>query len=193
MIRRLTKRYRRWRHTRGFGIHSPFAFNLINDWLRPGSVYGMYGDADIIRVADEIEAETGISGREKRRIIRRGKTLLRLLGATHPRTLWIAPGLPVTLTAAAGAAGYRTPDRLCEDRRKAAMLVLGGQDTLYGAELMRWIGQPGQKSILLFDAPEGVIDHLYESMPDGLMLLGRRVAFLIRRKGMRKLKYTVSL
>ena len=193
MIRRLTKKYGRWRHRRGFGIHDHFAFTLIKDWLRQGSVYGMYGDSDITDAADRIEEEEGIGGKELKRMVRRGRTLLRLLGAIRPRTLWIAPGLAPTLTVAADAAGYRRGDRLTDDWRKASMLVLGGRDSLYGAELLRWLALPGQRSLLLFDAPEGVVDRLYATMPDGLMLLGRRAAFLVRRKGMRKLKYTVSL
>lgn len=37
----LFKEYIRWRHSRGFGVHSPFAFRLISDVLRPGR-YGYY-------------------------------------------------------------------------------------------------------------------------------------------------------
>ncbi|MDE7159752.1 MAG: hypothetical protein K2O24_02745 [Muribaculaceae bacterium] len=191
MIRRLTRRYGRWRHTRGFGIHSPFAFSLIKDWLRPGSLYGMYGDAAIRETADRMDEEMG--GRDRKRVIRRGRTLLRVLGALHPRTLWIAPGLPPTLRVAADAAGYRREGRMADDWRRASMLVLGGEDSLYGAELMRWLSLPGQRIILVFDAPEGIVERLYSTMPDGLMLLGRRGALLVRRKGMRKLRYTVNL
>lgn len=31
--------YRRWRHTRGFGVHSPFAYRLVTEGVRPSRGY----------------------------------------------------------------------------------------------------------------------------------------------------------
>lgn len=38
----LADRYKRWRHSRGFGVHSPFAFSLISDALYLPSKYSYY-------------------------------------------------------------------------------------------------------------------------------------------------------
>ena len=38
--------YLRWRHSKGFGVHSPFAYNLVTTVVRPG-IYGYYGYDDI--------------------------------------------------------------------------------------------------------------------------------------------------
>lgn len=38
----LKKRYCRWRHRRGFGIHSPFAYRLIREALYPSRGYAYY-------------------------------------------------------------------------------------------------------------------------------------------------------
>ena len=34
--------YKRWRHGRGYGVHSPSAYALVRDVLRPGSKYAFY-------------------------------------------------------------------------------------------------------------------------------------------------------
>lgn len=31
--------YKRWRHTRGFGVHSPFAYRLVTEGVRPARGY----------------------------------------------------------------------------------------------------------------------------------------------------------
>lgn len=38
--------WQRLRHSRGFGIHSPFAFRLITEVLRPQRCYAYYSEAD---------------------------------------------------------------------------------------------------------------------------------------------------
>lgn len=38
----LLKSYRRWRHRRGFGVHSPSAFSFVGDVVRPARGYGYY-------------------------------------------------------------------------------------------------------------------------------------------------------
>ena len=38
--------YLRWRHSKGFGVHSPYAFSLVNDVVRPG-IYHFYSYLEI--------------------------------------------------------------------------------------------------------------------------------------------------
>lgn len=36
--------YKRWRHTRGFGVHSPFAYRLVTEVVRPPRGYAYYAE-----------------------------------------------------------------------------------------------------------------------------------------------------
>lgn len=44
----LRKSYLRWRHSKGFGVHSPYAYRFVKDVLRPGA-YGFYSYNEIDR------------------------------------------------------------------------------------------------------------------------------------------------
>lgn len=44
----IARRYKRWRHGRGFGIHSPFAFDFITHTLRERRPYYAYDNIDAI-------------------------------------------------------------------------------------------------------------------------------------------------
>ncbi|MDE6272422.1 MAG: hypothetical protein K2M31_05385 [Muribaculaceae bacterium] len=46
MIKNFCEFYRRWRHTRGFGIHSPFAYRLVTEAIRPARGYAYYHEHD---------------------------------------------------------------------------------------------------------------------------------------------------
>lgn len=88
--------YKRWRHSRGFGVHSPFAYNLVTNAIHPGS-YSYYG-YDLI---DDILLDPNSpTGRWQKRDAR---LLLRFIVALGCRHLWIAPhGQPVFHAAANG-------------------------------------------------------------------------------------------
>lgn len=45
-MRRLFRLYRRWRHTRGFGVHSPFAFRLVTEAIHPPRGYAYYAELE---------------------------------------------------------------------------------------------------------------------------------------------------
>ena len=40
---RLMDMLRRWRNTRGFGVHSPFGYAMARCVVRPDKKYGYYG------------------------------------------------------------------------------------------------------------------------------------------------------
>lgn len=175
----------RLRHDRGFGLHSPFAYSLVTDWLNPGHTYGMYGDENI----DDEGGRLSL-GRPHRR---RARRLLRLLAALKPRSLWIDSGCSPLMRTAADAAGYRPGCRMCADWRHATMAVVAGDTgALHGAELTRRLMTPGI-TLLLVGASPGLVATLYDAMPAGLMLRGRDMTLLCHRRGMSKLAYYINL
>lgn len=91
------KAYVRWRHSRGYGIHSPFAYELVKMALHPGP-YEFYGYEEI----DRTIFGAGYKGYPKSRSDAR--LLLRLLVQLRTRRLLLPAGLPA-MRAAAGAAG----------------------------------------------------------------------------------------
>ncbi len=40
----ILNKYRRWRHSRGFGIHSPFAYRIVKEALYPQRGYQYYAE-----------------------------------------------------------------------------------------------------------------------------------------------------
>ena len=55
----ITDWYKRWRHGHGFGVHSPYAYRLVRDVLRPGRGYAYYAYADIDRMLNGRRSATG--------------------------------------------------------------------------------------------------------------------------------------
>ena len=41
-FREIWEGYLRWRHSHGFGVHSPYAYHIVTGVIRPGD-YGYYG------------------------------------------------------------------------------------------------------------------------------------------------------
>ena len=64
----LARRYKRWRHGRGFGIHSPFAYDFITLTLRERLPY--YGYDDIAAAVASSDAQPSISEHRLRLIFR---------------------------------------------------------------------------------------------------------------------------
>ncbi len=62
--------YKRWRHGHGFGVHSPYAYRLVRDVLRPGRGYAYYAYADIDRL---LEGERSATCRDATCRVRAGE------------------------------------------------------------------------------------------------------------------------
>lgn len=50
----LWKSYLRWRHSHGFGVHSPYAFSFVENVVRPGC-YGFYSYEDALGYLEDDE------------------------------------------------------------------------------------------------------------------------------------------
>ena len=72
---------RRWRHTRGYGVHSPLAFRIVKECVRPDKKYGFYTDAYL-----------DFEYHEERKALRYAKMTIRLINLIRPQRIWYPNG-----------------------------------------------------------------------------------------------------
>lgn len=95
--------YLRWRHSRGFGIHSPFAYHIVTTAVTPGRRYSYYGYTPI-----DIALETTPRGAYSYRKIRKNaRLLLRLIVALDAKRVIVPASAHPVFRVAAEAAGVK--------------------------------------------------------------------------------------
>lgn len=71
----------RWRHTRGYGVHSPLAYRIVKDCIRPDRNYAFYSDAYL-----EFEYIND------RKSLKNANMALRLINLLRPKRIWMPGG-----------------------------------------------------------------------------------------------------
>lgn len=181
--------YKRWRHTRGFGVHSPFAYRLIRYAIRPRPDYAFYADEEL----EDLALSSGCSGPE----LRRAKKLLRLAVTLDFRkaVIWL-PGERECFL------------RLCEAALKAAdsaMTVSRNPEDLLGSDFF-WSDarEVPLETICLFLHKENRVvlleasgkceeTEIFKWLPEGVMLYGRRRLLAVHKPGVMKISYSVNV
>lgn len=174
---RLAESYKRARHSRGFGVHSPFAFAIVN-LLRLRRGWGFYADCQI---TDTALKEGG------RRLRRDALRFHRLCSRFADGTVFVSPDAPKAISLAALLASSRV--RLTDDPTRI--------DECFGAYLTpacRHTALSGawRFAMLAGFGEEDVMD-IADSSDATLVLLGKRNAMLMRRDGMHRVCHTVNL
>ncbi|MDE5662418.1 MAG: hypothetical protein K2I37_00065 [Muribaculaceae bacterium] len=96
----IADRYRRWRHTRGFGVHSPLAYTIVTEALYPRTGYRYYLETDA-RLCSPDPGES----RRARAIYRLCVRLRSII--PHPFEVYIHPDAPKCYHNAMRLAGVR--------------------------------------------------------------------------------------
>lgn len=91
---KLRERIDRFRHTRGYGVHSPLAYRLVKHVVRPPRDVVYYGE-------EQLQALPGVFGRR----LRNARVLLRLVAEFQPSFVWVAPKTDELLMEAVRLAG----------------------------------------------------------------------------------------
>lgn len=176
------ERYRRWRHSRGYGVHSPFAYRLVERVIHPGP-YCYYGYGDI----DET-----FPGSVDRRVRREARMLLRLVAELHPASIFLPTGIHPAYHAAVQAADSKI-EIVRKPRLASTADMICTQADFIGLDTLRaHLAVPGH-SVALVNAPEGWDEALFEAVGEGMMMTGTRNLFVVAREGMQKISYTVQI
>ncbi len=175
------KSYVRWRHSLGFGVHSPFAYTLVQMAVNPG-IYGYYGYSDI----DRVILAPGFKGDSHSRADAR--LLLRLLVNLRSRRLLLPEGLPA-MCAAARAAGVGCVKFKGNNLPKPhpGDLLVSIADVPGPSELEARI--KAGSAILAISPTKQCVETMYEACKRGLIFHGNRIVITVPREDMAFVAY----
>ena len=155
----LAERFNRWRATKGYGVHSPLAFRLIQRAIKPPRGIAYYG-----------EEKLDVSPLP-RFMVKRAGILLRAVAELQPSYVWFSPGLPEIYQEAIRLAGcvIRVYDGTLfpDEISKADMIVLN--DYKIKKTELRKILAPG-KALVALGAGNKFQEWVAEILKGGILL-----------------------
>lgn len=188
MMSYLAEAYKRWRHGHGFGVHSPFAYFMVKEVVRPATGYDYYGYACID------EAWLAMSRPERHKAMRRqARILLRLAARLDLRSAFLPKAeISIPFRAALDSACSQMQIHTAQADIHLCDLVLTAGDFISAWTLAEFLSQD-HKVLGMRNAPQGWADILFRALPHGLMLHDGDSFIIVNRPHMHKAAYTIRL
>ena len=177
--------YKRWRHSRGYGVHSPFAYELVTTVVSPGN-YGYYGYCDIDREILAPGVQVYPTVRKDARL------LLRLLVNLGISRLLIHPPSQPVFSISARAAGIKWSEvggLKSLSSCRGEMLAVNGKAPREG-EVAAILSHGA--AVIAFDPCQRLRREMKGAMTDGLILEGTRILLAIPRDDMALTEYSIN-
>ena len=160
----LGERFLRWRATRGYGVHSPTAYRLLRNVVKPSPKFMYYGE-------EKLELQPDLN----RKVARRARILLRLTAELQPASVWISADTPPVYAEAIRMAGgvVRIYDgALYPDKMAKADLIVAERFKLTKT-ILRKVMVPG-KTLVGFDITPRYMSNVIGLMEGGVILEARK-------------------
>lgn len=176
--------YKRWRHTRGYGVHSPFAYSLVKGVVCPGHGYSWYGYAKTDRSA----RACSLPGVKKE-----ARLLLRLAAFLDVSKAFI-PNSPHTAPFRTALLAVRSHMALTSALAEidSCALLCSARDLVALDYLKEYLQVPGH-CVAIRSYPRNWDRILFEAIKEGTMLYSHDNLIVIARPGMQKVAYSVYL
>lgn len=167
--------YRRWRHTRGFGVHSPFAFRFVRDVLREHVGYGYYTDGYYHKLTADMS----------KCVRHRYAICFRIVARLAPKCIFMSPQLDTRLESLLHKAEDRVSCRVSvPESVPDSSLVICLAEELNALRIRLKEANDVTLVILYLSQYPRLIDRLASSMPGGWIFEGKDMAVLVSRSDM---------
>lgn len=167
----------RWRHTLGYGVHSPLAYRIATECLHPDPRYAMYAD-------DYIDSVYGESARTARQ---RAYFLARMMNVLLPKCVWMPGGDRRTIDALRKSFPSIAISRSAQCPKNADFIAIFDNNDIDAA----WKKLDGcTQACMVAFTPNPALDAAGTEAPT-LVMTGRHCGIFIRREGMEPVSYGV--
>jgi len=167
----------RWRHTLGYGVHSPLAYRIVKECVHPNPEYAMYAD-------DYIDSVYG-AGHRKARV--RAYMLVRLVNTLMPRSIWMPGGDRHTENAIRRSFPSIPVSSSKTCPKNADFIAIFDNTDPQSA----WEKMNDSIRACLVSFTGGSIPESSGAKAPTLILEGRSYSIFIRREGMEQVAYTI--
>lgn len=179
--------YMRWRHSKGYGVHSPFAYNLLKLALHPGRDYAYYGYYDIDK-ALAAERKDGYP-----RLRSDARLALRVMATLHSRRLLSCPRRHDAFKAVADA--LRIP---CPSFKEKNIPLPQPGDFLLLRNDLHPAGEVAARlaagtPVMAIDPSPALRNAMLAFNGNGLSIIGKRIIIAIPNPDMAFVSYEMNL
>lgn len=180
----LSEAYKRLRHTRGHGVHSPFAYRTVKRVISPPRGYAWYG----YRAIDE-----ALEGNDPGRMRGEARMLLRLASELGVRKVYLPSPAPTCYRAALHTAFSGI--QIISDSREAgtADLAVCIPSEIEVPRIMEWAESERCPALVLRGYSREECEWIFGVLPEGVMFYGPRNTLIIPHAGMQKVSYSASI
>lgn len=180
----MLKALQRLRHSRGFGVHSPYAYRFVGSVINPLRGYAYYAEKDI---------EGTLTKEPMRyRLEAEARTLLRIAAFVNPKSAFLPASAHKCFSFVLRAVNRHIRITDSAAKIESVDLLATSGDDIALEKLCSFIFQPG-KTLLIRNIPAEWIEPLFESMKEGVMFEGKTNCIFLSRPGIWKVRYLMKL
>ncbi|MCM1369048.1 MAG: hypothetical protein NC204_01620 [Candidatus Amulumruptor caecigallinarius] len=176
----IAEKYKRWRHSRGYGVHSPFGYEIVKQVLHPGN-YAWYGYRDISN------ATVGST----RLTERRSRLLLRLASHLNVQSAYIPNNAHPAYITALKCANSRVRLEHKRTEIKNVDLICTSDNELDIQYIMEYIGR-ASGAVAIINPGASLHETVFTAMKEGVMFYSPAGILAICRRGMQKVSYSIN-
>ncbi len=216
----LSEKLTRIRNTRGFGVHSPYAYLLARLVVKPAGGYTYYGYKEIDRVSNP---ETPVAIRAAARTLlrflshilrdpitpegnpvsdesKKSRDIQKIAHKPDPvsycspiaTSIFINPKSHPAFFAAIKSADSRI-SIISKKRDAAQARIIAARAKIFSNdEWLNLILHPG-RILLISDVTEDLSSLLFHALPEGVMIKGKKNVIVIHRPEMQKISYLMDI
>lgn len=162
LLNRLTDRYKRWRHGHGYGVHSPYAYHIVREVLRPSDQVGYYAYTDIHSLCRRCAGAMSVA---------EAMLLYRILVELHPAKVAVAAGAKAEIIERIVVMAL--PHSALTSAAEADLWIVDGNESL----------EPDGKdrAVYFTHSSNPLQPLLWEKMPSGQLYINPTRALLVPR------------
>lgn len=192
LIGRIASEVNRWRHRRGFGVHSPSAYVMMTDVVRPSRLYGLYSYYYLDCLLERMSAPSAMLMKARERM----RLLLRLCCHLAPSSLKITADKTATpLTAKLlGELSRLSGVTTCGENTAPGLWVIAATEDnrdricKMQEEMKEALAQGA--AIVLLDKATSISESLFETMSGGIRIELRDMVILRPLSSSARASYT---